>query len=173
MTTDAFDSPGQVAILATAFVTLVTTLATLLYQFVREGRRHDWEIEAARRHVETAKKSEEERASLAVRVDGAETKLNAKIDENTAISKAAFVESNHMNEKLVAQAAAFDKLLAVVLSATDRRDAIADDRNAASDKRSVAAETAIKAVKSTVDTTAGQVSDIHHTVVEGNGGNGG
>ncbi len=163
---DTFTGAGEVAILATAFVTLITTLATLLYQFVSAGRRHSWEIEAARRHVEVAKRAEEERDAIATRVDEAEIKLNAKIDENTAISRRAFTESNHVNDKLASQAAAFDKLLAVALSATDRRDAIADDRNAASDKRSESAEAAINAVKTTVDGTAGQVDDIHHAVIE-------
>ncbi len=161
-----FDSPGQVAILATAFVTLVTTLATLVYQFVREGRRHTWEVEAAKRHVEASKKSEVERKDIADRVEKAETVLNRKIDENTEISRKAFTESNHMNEKLATQAAAFDKLLDMALAATDRRDAIADDRNAASDLRSVAAAASIKEVKTTLDDTAGQVDDIHHAVIK-------
>ncbi len=161
-----FDSPGQVAILATAFVTLVTTLATLIYQFVREGRRHEWEVEATRSTAELAATSEKERQAITRRVDDAEIVLNAKIDENTALSRQAFNESNHVNEKLALQAAAFDRLLTVALAATDRRDTIADDRNAASDKRSESAEAAINAVKQTVDGTAGQVEDIHHVVID-------
>ena len=164
-----FTSAGQIAILATALVTLLTTMATLVYQFVREGRRHRWEVEADRRNAETAERAERD----AQRVEKAGVALNAKIDENTAISRQAFTETNHVNEKLALQAAAFDKLLTVALTATDRRDAIADDRNAASDLRSVAAESAINAVKKTVDGTADQVDDIHHAVIEnGKGGNG-
>ncbi|MBA3583027.1 MAG: hypothetical protein H0W36_00605, partial [Gemmatimonadetes bacterium] len=147
MPVDTFTGAGEVAILATAFVTLITTLATLLYQFVSAGRRHSWEIEAARRHVEVSLQAETERPQLALKVDEAEVKLNAKIDENTEISKAAFVEANHMNEKLKIQNAAFDKLLEVAIGRAEVRNDAAEQRNEIS-------ASSIEAVKSTVDDTA-------------------
>lgn len=143
MPDETFTSPAQVAI-------LLTTIATLVYQFVREGRRHKWEEEAKVRHAEATAKAEAERLDIAQRVKDAETNLNAKLDENTEISRKAFTEANHVNEKLAAQNAAFDKLLAVALSTTERRAAPAGD----------------KALKKTIDHTAEQVSDIHQRVVE-------
>lgn len=173
MVDDQFTSPGQLAILVTAFVTLVTTLATLVYQFVREGRRHRWEEEAKVRYAQATAKSESEREAISKRVEQAEVALNKKIDENTEISRRAFTEANHVNEKLVAQGLAFDKLLAAALVTStnaDLRNASSARRNDASDLRSVASELrnsdALKDVKTTVDETAGKVSDIHHAVVD-------
>ncbi len=187
--TDTFTGAGEIAILATAFVTLITTLATLVYQFVREGRRHNWEVESLRRAeqerisiatrvearalevaskvevkaAEVASRVEVTAAALASRVELAETKLNLKIEENTAISQRAFTEANHMNTKLAAQGEAFDKLLATALATSGK----ADLRMDAADKRS---SLAVAAVQTTVDSTAGQVSDIHHRVVENGDG---
>lgn len=149
MLDSTFTSSGQLAILVTALVTMLTTFATLGYQFVREGRRHRWEEEAARNAA------------------SAETTLHAKLQENTDISRQAFTEANHVNEKLAIQAANFDKLLAVALAASEKRSTFAAEvRSASDDLRSESAAKDLKAVKDTVDGTAGQVNDIHVAVVE-------
>lgn len=149
---------GQVAILTTALVTLATTITTLMYQFVREGRRHQWEIEAARRHAEATARAETERQQIADRVKVAEVNLNAKLDENTAISRQAFTEANHMNAKLADQGAAFDRLLAAALASSDAAKIVA-----AVDASQAAG--AVSAVQATVDATAHQVDDIHRSVI--------
>ncbi len=151
MPAETFSSDGQVAILATALVTLITTIATLFYQFVREGRRHKWEVEAAKRHVAASKRSEDERKDIADRVEKAEITLNAKIDENTAISQRAFTEANHMNEKLADQNIAFDRLLSLALAASPPERSSSE---------------ALDHVQATVDDTAEKVTDIHQRVID-------
>ncbi len=143
---------GQVALLAATLATFLTTVATLLYQFVREGRRHRWEVEAAERRLWDAAKAEKKAAEIAAKVEESEASLNAKLAENTEISRAAFEEANHLNEKIKAQGLAFDRLLETSLVAS----AAAEAQGAVS----------LSEIQATAEDVQHKVTDIHQKVVE-------
>lgn len=161
--TTTFTNPGQVAILVTAFTSLIVTLATLFYNYKREGRRQGWEVErreweagAAKRHADVSAAAKAEREEIAKRVEEAELALNAKIDENTEISRLAFTEANHINEKIKAQGVAFDTML---------REALAIREETAVGMAEAAAVVTADKLQDAVDDTREKVSDIHERVV--------
>ncbi|MBA2720996.1 MAG: hypothetical protein H0U52_17405 [Chloroflexi bacterium] len=159
--------PGQTAILVTAIAGLVTTLATLVYNFVREGRRHRWEVEADERHRKTAMVAEADRAEIATRVEEAERALNAKLDENTEISKQAFTEANHINEKIRLQGEAFDRMLQTALNA---RGGALTEKGVAELKIAITADDAKRdKLQDTADDTQQKVTDIHQKLVDDGG----
>lgn len=160
--TETFTSSGQVAILVTAVTSLIVTLATLFYNYQREGRRQRWEQErreweagAAERHAKATAEAKQERDEIAKKVEEAEVTLNAKIDENTEISKQAFDIGNNYNTKIAAQGEAFDKMLSALFHADVEREA-----------RLAAA--AVAAAAKLADTTASNAATIAEKVVTAN-----
>lgn len=150
--------PGQTAILVTAITSLIVTLATLFYNYKREGRRQTWEVErrkweaeAAERHAKATAEAKAEREEIAKRVEEAEVSLNAKIDENTEMSRQAFDVGNNFNGKIAAQGEAFDKMLSALFHADVDREA----RLAAA---TIAA--AEKVAKTTVNTAANVAAKV-------------
>ncbi len=153
----------QIAILVASVAGLITTLATLFYNYQREGRRQrweqerrEWEVEAAERHARSTAKAEAERQEIAEKVEKAEVVLNAKIDENTEISRQAFTEANHINEKIKAQGEAFDTML---------REALVIRETTAVALAEAASVVASDKLQSAVDDTQEKVTDIHQRVV--------
>lgn len=70
-------------------VILITTLASLGFQIYRENRQRKWSLED-REHAEQSRK--------VIRKKLDEQRI--AIDENTEISRAAFDQANHVNEKI-------------------------------------------------------------------------
>lgn len=164
---DMANTTTQLAILVTAVAGLITSLATMVYQFVREGRRHAWEVEAAERHAKAQAAAKAERDEISARVVEAERALNAKIDENTDISRQAFTEANHLNTKIAAQGDAFDKMLQAMFRADiDKEARVAAAAALAAEK--VAAVTAATAadVAATVAASHDQLDEVASTTAD-------
>ena len=79
---------GQWVILVTSIAGVVTTLFTQWLTWKREKRNREWDLA--------------DRAAARAERQQIERKVVEKIDENTAISRRAFHESNDFNRKLTA-----------------------------------------------------------------------
>ncbi len=107
-------------------VTFATVVAGFVYQFIREGRLHTWEVQQrqfeiaertalaanaastatalqmsnARVATELAERNAASASALAVQVATAHSHLEGLINANTNISENAFKEANSVNNKI-------------------------------------------------------------------------
>lgn len=90
---------GTIATIITILGATISTLIMQIAQWMREGRKHKWEVDQMmwdrkdRQRVAQDMKDHADRRTAA---------LATKIDENTEISVKAFDVANNVNEKLVA-----------------------------------------------------------------------
>lgn len=90
---------GAITIIVTTLGTTITTLVMQVISWMREGRRHKWEVEQL---IWDRKERVRVAEALRKHTDVKAEQLVSKIDENTEISSKAFEVANNVNEKLVA-----------------------------------------------------------------------
>jgi H2-forming N5,N10-methylenetetrahydromethanopterin dehydrogenase-like enzyme len=86
------------------------TLATLIYQYVKEGRRRAWEKEDRAEKEALAIALLHEKEDLALRLNIATATLDKKLDENTQMNKEALAVANNFTERLAESNKRWDAL---------------------------------------------------------------